>query len=142
MLEGWGRRIAVQTLCQAHSTSDGGTVHYSSAKAIINEIKIEFVTTQEVVIFNTQPLAFSLYQNYPNPFNPSTNISFTLPVKSFVSLKIFDLSGREIATIVSEELSAGNYTRQWDAANMPSGVYFYRLKAGSFTETKKLILVR
>jgi hypothetical protein len=63
-------------------------------------------------------------------------------VKSFVSLKIFDLSGREIATIVSEELSAGNYTRQWDAANMPSGVYFYRLKAGSFTETKKLILVR
>jgi photosystem II stability/assembly factor-like uncharacterized protein len=88
------------------------------------------------------PLTFTLKQNYPNPFNPSTNISFSIPYKSFVSLKIFDLLGREVATIFSEEISAGYYTRKWNAANISSGIYFYRLQAGSFTETKKLILLR
>jgi len=85
---------------------------------------------------------FYLQQNYPNPFNPSTDISFNLPSKSFVSLKVFDLIGRDVATIVSEELSAGNHTKQWNAENYPSGVYFYRLQAGTFTETKKLVLLR
>jgi hypothetical protein len=88
------------------------------------------------------PTVFSLAQNYPNPFNPSTTISFSLPSKSFVSLKIFDLIGREVSTVVSEELSAGRYAKQWIANGMPSGVYFYRLQAGSFTETKKLVLLR
>jgi hypothetical protein len=88
------------------------------------------------------PLHFDLKQNYPNPFNPSTTISLSLPSKLFVSLKIFDLIGREVATIVSEELSAGDHSRQWNTNGMPSGVYFYRLQAGSFTETKKLILLR
>jgi hypothetical protein len=83
-----------------------------------------------------------LLQSYPNPFNPSTTISFSLPKRSFVSLKIYDLIGREIATIVSEELSAGNYSRQWTAESISSGVYFYRLEAGSFIETKKLIMLR
>ncbi|MCX6122767.1 MAG: T9SS type A sorting domain-containing protein [Ignavibacteriales bacterium] len=88
------------------------------------------------------PQSYSLLQNYPNPFNPSTTISFNLPCKSFVSLKIFDLIGREVATVVSEELSAGRYAKQWIATGMPSGVYFYRLQTGSFTETKKLVLLR
>ena len=88
------------------------------------------------------PSMFRLSQNYPNPFNPSTTISFTLPSRSFVTLKVFDIIGREIATIVSEELPAGNYSKQWNAANMSSGIYFYRLEAGSFTETKKLVLLR
>jgi len=83
-----------------------------------------------------------LEQNYPNPFNPSTTIQFTLPSRSFVSLKVFAVIGREVATIVSEELSAGSYSRTWNAANMSSGIYFYRLQAGTFTETKKLILLR
>jgi hypothetical protein len=88
------------------------------------------------------PKDFSLNQNFPNPFNPTTTISFSLPKQSFVSLKVFDLLGREAATVVSEEFSAGNYTKQWNAANIPSGVYFYRLRAGSFTETKKLLLLK
>jgi len=83
-----------------------------------------------------------LRQNYPNPFNPITSISFSLPLKSFISLKIFDLLGREVATIVSEQLSAGNHAIKWNAVNMSSGIYFYRLQAGSFTETKKLVLLR
>ncbi len=88
------------------------------------------------------PDNFGISQNYPNPFNPSTNISFNIPKRSLVSLKVFDLLGREVATIVSEEMSAGSYSRTWNAVNMPSGVYFYRLQAGSFNETKKLVLLR
>jgi hypothetical protein len=88
------------------------------------------------------PDHYSLCQNYPNPFNPITNISFSIPTRSFVSIRVFDLLGREVSTIVSEQIPAGNYTRQWNAANFPSGVYFYHLKAGSFTETKKLLLLK
>jgi photosystem II stability/assembly factor-like uncharacterized protein len=88
------------------------------------------------------PVTYSLEQNYPNPFNPSTNISFNLPRSSFVSLKVFDLLGREVASIISEEMQAGRYSHKWNAASLPSGVYFYRLQAGLFTETKKLVLLR
>jgi photosystem II stability/assembly factor-like uncharacterized protein len=88
------------------------------------------------------PTAFELKQNYPNPFNPSTTLAFSLPSKSFVSLKVFDALGREVAILVSEELPAGTYVRQWSATGLPSGAYFYRLQAGEFIETKKLILVR
>ena len=83
-----------------------------------------------------------LDQNYPNPFNPSTTFLFGLPSKAFVSLKIFDVTGREVASVISDELSAGNYSRQWNASGFSSGMYFYRLQAGAFTETKKLLLVR
>jgi hypothetical protein len=83
-----------------------------------------------------------LNQNYPNPFNPSTTFSFSLQSRSFVSLKVFDLLGREVATIVSEYLSTGNYSRQWNASVVPSGTYFYRLQTGSNVETKKLVLLK
>jgi hypothetical protein len=85
---------------------------------------------------------FNLRQNYPNPFNPTTTISFSLPSKSFVALKVFDVLGREVVTIISEELLAGSYTRHWNASNIASGIYYYRLQAGSFIETKKLVLLR
>ena len=88
------------------------------------------------------PTTYSLSQNYPNPFNPSTTISFALPSRSFVSLKVFDILGRDVSTIVSGELQAGTYTRQWNAANMASGVYFYRIESGSFTDVKKMILLK
>ena len=86
--------------------------------------------------------SFTLSQNYPNPFNPTTTISFSLLSKSFVSLKVYDMLGREIATIASEEMSAGYHSRQWNAANMSSGIYFYRMQAGSYSETRKLVLLR
>ena len=81
-------------------------------------------------------------QNYPNPFNPSTNINFTLPKTEYVTLKIYDILGKEVAILINQELNAGNHTKTWDANNLSSGVYFYRLTAGKFTETKKMILVR
>jgi lysophospholipase L1-like esterase len=85
---------------------------------------------------------YALGQNYPNPFNPATTISFSFPTRSFVSLTVFDALGREVSTLLSERLSAGTYLRQWNAAGLSSGVYFYRLQAGTFIETKKLILLR
>ena len=88
------------------------------------------------------PKVYALSQNYPNPFNPSTTISFSLPRSGFTTLKIYDLMGREVTTIVSEELPAGTYSRQWNAANISSGIYFYRLQAGSFIVTKKLLLLK
>jgi Secretion system C-terminal sorting domain len=91
---------------------------------------------------NDIPLVYSLTQNFPNPFNPSTTISFSLPSRSFVSLKIFDLTGKEVAAIVSEEMQPGKYSRQWNASDLSSGIYFYRLQAGSFAETKKLIVLK
>jgi photosystem II stability/assembly factor-like uncharacterized protein len=91
---------------------------------------------------NSIPSRYVLSQNYPNPFNPSTSISFKLSTSSFVSLKIFDLLGREVSTIVSEQLLAGSHVREWNANGMPGGVYFYRLQAGSTTETKKLVLLK
>jgi hypothetical protein len=83
-----------------------------------------------------------LSQNYPNPFNPTTNISFSLPTRAYVSLKIFNLVGKEVATLISGEVGAGTYVRQWNAAGYASGMYFYRLQTGSFNDTKKLILMK
>jgi photosystem II stability/assembly factor-like uncharacterized protein len=88
------------------------------------------------------PSRFIMNDNYPNPCNPSTTISFTLPSRSFVTLKIFDVLGTEVATIVSEEMMPGNYSKQWNAGNIASGVYFYRLQAGTYSETKKLLLLK
>ena len=92
------------------------------------------------------PIAYALMQNYPNPFNPATTISFDLPVAGKVSLKIYDILGREVATLIDGHSSAGSFRAVWDAhtgAGVPvgSGVYFYRLQAGNFVQTKKLLLL-
>ena len=85
---------------------------------------------------------FKLYQNYPNPFNPSTKIKFRISDLGLVSLKIYDVLGREVTTLVNEEKPAGTYEVTWNAANLPSGLYFYQIKAGSYTATKKLLLLK
>jgi len=103
---------------------------------------LEGITSVEEQKLTSFPTGFALEQNFPNPFNPSTNIKFYLPSRGFVSLKVFDLIGREVAIIVSEEMSAGSYSKQWSANGLPSGVYFYRLQAGQLTLTKKLVLLR
>jgi hypothetical protein len=83
-----------------------------------------------------------LLQNYPNPFNPITKISFDIPNKSYVSLKIYDILGKEIKTLVSEEKSAGKYIVDFDASFLSSGVYFYKLESGTFVETKRMIILK
>jgi hypothetical protein len=88
------------------------------------------------------PIHYVLEQNYPNPFNPTTRITFCIPINKLVTLKIYDLLGREIAVLVNELKQAGVYSVEWNAVGFPSGIYFYRLQAGSFTETKKLVLLK
>lgn len=97
-------------------------------------------------ISNVLPKSFNLQQNYPNPFNPTTNIKFDVASSGFAKLVVFDILGREVATLVSEELKAGQYAVNYNAANLPSGVYLYRLTVdgtnSTFVDTKKLILVK
>lgn len=88
------------------------------------------------------PESFILTQNFPNPFNPSTKIKYLIPQSSNVVIKVFDILGKEIETLVNEEKHSGTYEVTWYAGNLPSGVYFYQIKAGSFVETKKMILLR
>ncbi|MGA3288327.1 MAG: T9SS type A sorting domain-containing protein [Bacteroidota bacterium] len=88
------------------------------------------------------PAKFSLDQNYPNPFNPSTNFTFSVAKTGLVSLKVYDLLGREVATLVNEVKEAGNYPIEWNAAGFGSGIYFCKMQSGSFTATKKMILMK
>ena len=85
---------------------------------------------------------FVLSQNYPNPFNPATVISFEIPSRNFVELKIYDLLGREITSLVNEEKDAGKYSIRFNGNDLASGIYFYKLTAGNYSQTKKLILMK
>ena len=85
---------------------------------------------------------YRLFQNYPNPFNPSTKIEYSIPQRSFVLLKVYDVLGSEVITLVNEEKSVGSYEVGFDASSLPSGVYFYKLQAGAFIETKKMVLMK
>ena len=88
------------------------------------------------------PNEFALYQNYPNPFNPVTSIEYRVGSSEYVTLKVYDVLGNEVAVLVNEEKPAGTYEVKWNASNLSSGVYFYQLKAGNFTATKKLLLLK
>ncbi len=103
-----------------------GTVDYSNIVEVVKE----------------KPTSFELAQNYPNPFNPATTINYQLPTSAMVTLKVYDVVGREVATLVNARQDAGRYNVVFNASTLASGVYFYRLQAGSFVETKKMMLVK
>ncbi|MGE5436305.1 MAG: T9SS type A sorting domain-containing protein, partial [Syntrophothermus sp.] len=86
--------------------------------------------------------SYSLSQNYPNPFNPATTIKYSIPKENFVSLKIYDALGNEVAQLVNEEKPAGEYEVNFNASQLSSGVYFYRINSGEFTQVKKLLLLK
>jgi hypothetical protein len=88
------------------------------------------------------PSNYLLYQNYPNPFNPITKIKYSLPLSDNVQIKVYDILGREIKTLLNEYKQAGTYEIEFDAGNLLSGVYFYSIRAGNYTATKKLILIK
>jgi hypothetical protein len=102
----------------------------------------EVVVGIEDFMSNVIPTKFSLTQNYPNPFNPSTKIRYSVPELSFVTLKVYDVLGSEVITLVNEEKLIGSYEVEWNATALPSGIYFYRLNAGNYIETKKMILLK
>jgi len=97
---------------------------------------------------NKVPESFSLSQNYPNPFNPTTKISFAIPPSkgdrgmSMIRLVIYDALGKEVAVLINEQLKPGTYEVDWDGTNFPSGIYFYKLEIGEFTQTKKMVLIK
>ena len=91
---------------------------------------------------NILPTSFSLEQNYPNPFNPSTTIKFAIPSDNKVVLKIYDILGREVTTLLNTQLKAGYHSIDWNASRLASGTYIYRLEAGNFTQVKKMILLK
>lgn len=95
-----------------------------------------FSTTNEI------PFGYNLMQNFPNPFNPATNINFSLPKSGLVTLKVYDMVGQEVAVLVNEVKTAGNYIVGFNASNLPSGAYFYRLESGKIFETKKMLLIK
>jgi hypothetical protein len=95
-----------------------------------------------VPISNEIPDEFKLFQNYPNPFNSKSNIRYQISKSEFVRLQIFDPLGREIAVLVNQEQNPGIYLVTWDAMDFPSGIYYYRITAGAFTDVKKLVLVK
>lgn len=99
-------------------------------------------TITDVENEETIPTVFKLEQNYPNPFNPSTKIKFAVPEKSNVLIKVYDILGSEVVTLVNQEMDAGWYENNFNAAGLSSGVYLFRMEAGSYVSTKKMILLR
>ncbi|MEP7145480.1 MAG: T9SS type A sorting domain-containing protein [bacterium] len=121
----------------------GTTVYGYAATANGAVLKLTDIVTGIEPSNSVIPSDYKLEQNYPNPFNPSTSINFSIPFSSKVTLKVFDALGKEVATLVDEFKSAGNYSAKYTAAsNLTSGIYFYTLTSGNFTETKKLMLVK
>jgi len=105
-------------------------------------VPVADLTTGVKEIHGVLPEAYNLEQNYPNPFNPTTNIRYSIPASSDVSLKVYNLVGEEVATLVNGHQDAGHYVADFDATNLANGTYFYTLKAGNFSETKKMLLIK
>jgi len=138
-----GERIFVD---EPETGETGEDYVYYVAALSRNNVEGEFVKTElSVVPTDAEHLVaeqFELLQNYPNPFNPATNITFKIPVTSHVTLEIFDVAGRRIATLLDESHSPGTHTVTWDASTLASGVYLYRLQAGDFRQTRSMMLMK
>lgn len=121
--------------------SDTSEIETAGSYALLDDISFGGATSVKVVD-NTIPSEFSLKQNYPNPFNPSTKIEFLIAEESFVDVKVYDILGKEVATLVNETRSAGNYSVKFNANGLSSGIYFYQLTTDKFTATKKFTLLK
>jgi len=109
-----------------------------------DDVKLDVLSTatSSTSLLSQKPLHYSLAQNYPNPFNPTTILTYQLPTASDVKLEVFDVLGKKVATLVNERQSAGTHNITFNASALSSGVYFYRLQAGTFSQTRKMLLVK
>ena len=121
-------------------TTENPTI--SGSYALIDDLSFEGISDIRKKENTNLVQGYQLKQNYPNPFNPTTNIEFSIPQSSDVELIIYNQLGQTVATLVNERLSAGNYSVDWNAEGFPSGVYFYRITAGDFTQTRKLLFTK
>lgn len=140
----WSSRGYIPTLIEYYdSGGDAGVIWVgndgSNRKLYFDRYaSVTRISNNEKIV----PDKYSLGQNYPNPFNPATKIDFTISKNDFVSIKVYDISGKEITTLVNSQLNKGSYTVDFDATNISTGVYFYKITSGSFTETKKMLLIK
>ncbi|NWG29742.1 MAG: T9SS type A sorting domain-containing protein [Ignavibacteriaceae bacterium] len=138
-VEGHGTTTETQVYSFIDKNLLGGKYNYR-----LKQIDFDgtFENSNAVEVEVTSPTTFSLEQNYPNPFNPTTKISWQSPVGSHQILKIYDVLGNEVATLVDEYREAGSYSVEFNAGNLTSGMYVYRLSTNNFVDTKKLILLK
>lgn len=139
-VEGNGTTTEAKSYSYSDNNVANGTYVYELRQIDFNGT-VNNSASAEVVV-NYTPEGYALFTNYPNPFNPSTTISYQIPVSGYVTLKIFDVIGNEVATLVNEVQGAGMHTFSFDASTLTSGVYFYTIKSGTFSATKKLVLMK
>jgi trimeric autotransporter adhesin len=139
---GAGFNAPVRSICIAGSYLYSGGDFITSGSTSILHIAKWSVPIGIHKINNEIPVKHSLLQNYPNPFNPSTKIVFDIPTASNVKIEVFDITGKRIEELVNENVKAGSYEVEWSASKLSSGTYFYRMQAGSYAETKKMILIK
>lgn len=123
------------------TTTTSGAIPVTRGKTIWNPSIVADSTT-DVLAAGELPTTFALKQNYPNPFNPTTRIEYQLPKEAFVSLKVYNLIGQEVATLVNQSRAAGTYITDWNAEGLPSGMYFYKMQAGAFSSTRRMMVVK
>ena len=141
MDEGTGHTASDLSVYSNNATL-GTSVNPDASDPVWVEANLLIVNVEDESKNKSLPISFSLSQNYPNPFNPVTSIEYVVAGSEFVTLKVYDFLGREVTTLVNEYKSAGIYQINYDASNLSSGVYFYQLNAGSYSETKKMILLK
>lgn len=126
--------LSIPVLLQAQYT--GGNGRGDASVSYINVHILIYDITTEI------PSKYDLAQNYPNPFNPVTNLEFGISNLRFVTLKVYDMLGKEVSTLVNEKLNPGTYKVEFDGSSLPGGVYFYRLTSGDFTDTRRMMLIK
>lgn len=119
------------------ASNEKGTSEFSTSASFVTGDQITAVSEIKKV-----PVKFKLFQNYPNPFNPSTNIMYFISQATIVTLDVYDILGRNVQSLVNSKQSPGQYTVTFDASNLSSGIYFYRLVAGSFVDVKQILLMK
>ncbi|MBN1634267.1 MAG: T9SS type A sorting domain-containing protein [Ignavibacteria bacterium] len=124
------------------SSISGCTITTSYTRTYKANLKITIGTATNVTKYNQIPEAYSLSQNYPNPFNPVTKIGYAIPKQGLVTLKIYDVLGREVAVLINEEMQPGYYSVDFDASYLASGIYFYKLESGTFGEVKRMVIIK
>ena len=136
---GFGTTTERRNYSYTDNSASSGTYYYRLKQIDYNGA---FAYSDIIEVQVTAPIKFALNQNYPNPFNPSTLISYSIPQNSFVTVKVYDIIGNEVSTLVNQTQSAGKYDVKFDASSLSNGVYFYTIKADNFTSTKKMILMK
>jgi len=138
-VEGYGTTTEPQEYFYIDNTVETGSFYYRLKQI---DFGGQYEYSDEIEVEVNGPLTFALEQNYPNPFNPSTNIKYSVPESGFVNLSVYNLVGEEVSVLVNETVDAGFYEATFNAANLPSGIYFYRLQTGNTVQTKKMVLMK